>query len=355
MDEKLVSSLAGCMIVERKKRFQSADEWLDYLFEKKKSPIKNIIKRENNILQKGHRLVLSENCYIEIIDHFESTYGEHRYTGKYISQNSQTKCIFNEFHLENHDISKYTTEIIQIYKDYSLYPTCGSKFIEILPRPYLVDDGITGNYRIIDRDTKTIFEYLDSKNLEILTQEKIIDLTLQILEFLKKCKNGKNLIHLGLSLKSILIDDNNQIILSSPGWAKYCQLLHWNKDILTHYPNFSMVEMDINYKNGKADNLSDIYAIGIIMYRLMIGINIVIPHIEERINILASNSEDPYVEPSTSYSREFINIVMKAISINSFNRIQSAEEFIDLLENISSIDKDTNSKEKEGFFKKLFK
>jgi len=345
LDEKFLTSLSRCMCLNRKERFQNADEWLAFLFEK------NI---KTGILKKGHKLAFSKECYIEIEDHFDSSHGENRYTAYYITATSKSKCIFNELTLSKASSSQYTKEIIEIYQNYALYPMCKSNFLELLTRPYLVDDGISGNYRIIDRDTITIREYLTSKALEILSEEEIVDLALQVLSFLIKCKNGKNLIHLGLTLDSILIDDNHQILLSNPGWARYCQLLFWDKNAMTHIPNFSMAEMDINYKKGSANSLSDMYALGVIMYRLMIGVNVSIPNVEERVRVMSYNSGvDPYVEPSSKFSREFIDIVMKAIALNSSERIQSAEEFIDLLNNILPINKNDNLKEK-SFLNKLF-
>ena len=193
----------------------------------------------------------------------------------YITATSKSKCIFNELTVSKASSSQYSKEIIKIHQDYAHYPMRKSNFLELLTKPYLVDDGIIGNYRIIDRNTITIREYLRSRALVILAEEEIVDLALQVLSFLIKCKNGKNLIYLGLTLDSILIDNNHhQLILSNPGLARYYQLLFWDKNGMTHIPSFSMAEMDINYKKGNVNSLSDIYVLAVIMYRLMIGINV---------------------------------------------------------------------------------
>jgi serine/threonine protein kinase len=74
---------------------------------------------------------------------------------------------------------------------------------------------------------------------------------------------------------------------------------------------------------------SDIYALGVVMYRLMVGIDKELDSYMSRFN----SDIDPYTIPK-GYSTGLIMIVMRAIAINEKNRIASIDEFIDALKKI---------------------
>ncbi|NEW60698.1 protein kinase [Sulfurovum sp. bin170] len=329
-DTTLLNSLMKAMMIRREERFQTVDEWFEFLFSDSGDGEE---KREDGVLPKGFILNINSNSYIEIIECLEKNSSENRYKAKYIFE-TQRDCLFNEFYpraLINDRDRDFFEEITEIYREYLLFSACKQN-IEWLPRPYLSQSGIVGNFQLLDDDTLTLKEYMRYvTDTTTLDEDGVINIGLETLHYLHNCGDD-SFLHLGISLDSILIG-KERMLLAHTGWAEYCDLLILNYQ----YKNISITqpERDYNYilADKYIDSSSDIYALGVVLYRLMIGIDIKLENYITRLNSFLENDVDLYVRPY-GYSSELTAVVMRAIAIDQRDRIASIDEFMNVLKKI---------------------
>jgi serine/threonine protein kinase len=329
-DSTLINSLMKATNIKRENRFQSVNEWLEALFSKTDDK-----KRTNEVLPIGFQLQLNDTTYLEILSVISSNDYENRYKIKYVTQNQEEIGFFNEFYprvlLSNYSSlrpisfdEEYFWEIVDVYKSYSL----DSKMLHT-PQLYISQNGIVGNYQILDDGFITLDDYvLFERDINYLDEKSIIDIGIKVLEYLKETPNKEPFLHLGIDLNTILIDGSS-VVLSNTGLAYYCNILILKYLNQSHF--ITQAERDYNYilADGYIDVYSDIYALGVVMYRLMVGIDKELDSYMNRLN----SDIDPYTIPK-GYSIELIRIVMRAIAINEKNRIASIDEFIDALKKI---------------------
>ncbi|WGL16124.1 protein kinase [Microbulbifer bruguierae] len=128
-----------------------------------------------------------------------------------------------------------------------------------------------------EHDIALVMEYVDGCNLERWQKEHAPDLE-QKLQLLKQIcaglirAHGAGIIHRDLKAENILVDSNGTVKITDFGIAK-----HWNEDSdLTREQHVagSWGTMSPEQAQGKPlDNRSDLFALGVLAYRLLCGQN----------------------------------------------------------------------------------
>ena len=166
-------------------------------------------------------------------------------------------------------------------------------------------------------------------NTEKIDQERCVNLTIQILKALNIAHKA-GILHRDIKAENILITDDDQIKVLDFGIARVNkhENLTKNGEILGTIDYMAPEQM----LGDEIDERCDLYAVGIVLYQLLTRI---LPFKSSNtVQILFNKLNEEPASPSSinpKISRELDAIVLKAINKRSSERWQSAEDFIDVL------------------------
>lgn len=174
-----------------------------------------------------------------------------------------------------------------------------------------------------------------------LDQNKLITLIVPILEGLRET-HSKNILHRDIKLDNIFLSKKGMPILIDFGAARidFAKKSMSINAVLT--PPYAPPEQ---YGSQKQGPWTDIYALGMVMYRLVTKLpSDKIPPSIDRANAIYQGDGDPLkIIENPNFSQEFKNVIMKALAISVKNRYQTTEEMIEELITIINSNGSTNS------------
>ncbi len=182
------------------------------------------------------------------------------------------------------------------------------------------------------------------------TEDQLLNLIVPILEGLREA-HSKKILHRDIKLDNIFISENGTPILIDFGTARI-DFTGKSKSInVILTPPYAPPEQ---YGNGKQGPWTDIYALGMVLYKLVTELPATdIPPSIDRVNNIYSGDNDPLIPINNiNISGDFNKLILKALSINAKDRFQSAvemiEAFMNLLENNKNIKIDSPKKNIEN-------
>lgn len=164
-----------------------------------------------------------------------------------------------------------------------------------------------------------------------LSVREIIKYSLEVLSAMN-CIHSKGLIHLDIKPTNILLDDTGKALLTDFGLSRYLD----ENGIAEQSINYT-IHSDPEYiQNSGRSIQSDIYQIGLTMYRLCNGVNILTQQLSE-LNIQSQDDFEKSVLkgqfPKRDYylphiPKKLIKIINKALMINPKDRYKNTIEMI---------------------------
>ena len=156
-------------------------------------------------------------------------------------------------------------------------------------------------------------------------EDKIINIVIPILEGLRET-HSKQILHRDIKLENIFLSKTGMPILIDFGAAKidfFKKSLNINS-ILT--PPYAPPEQ---YGNQKQGPWTDIYALGMVMYKLATGLPS--SEVPASIDRLQKDSDPLLPIKNSSITPNLKKVILKALSIRVEDRFQQAEEMIDAI------------------------
>ena len=185
-----------------------------------------------------------------------------------------------------------------------------------------------------------------SRIKEKLDQNKLITLIVPILEGLRET-HSKNILHRDIKLDNIFLSEKGMPILIDFGAARidFAKKSMSINAVLT--PPYAPPEQ---YGSQKQGPWTDIYALGMVMYRLVTKLpsTQIPPSIDRTISVLYQGDGDPLqMIENPNFSQEFKSVIMKALSICVKDRYQRTEEMIEELISIINFKGKNNLNKKD--------
>lgn len=141
--------------------------------------------------------------------------------------------------------------------------------------------------------------------------------------------------HQDIKLENILIREDGSPILLDFGASVVLFDEHSGRHFNAVTPRYAAVEQIHLDEPPKINQTSDIYATGVLLYRLITG---KFPaKSEERLAAISKGKKDPYVsltsQKPSGYDKHLLRAVDRALSLSQEDRFQSAKEFASALKN----------------------
>ena len=182
-----------------------------------------------------------------------------------------------------------------------------------------------------------VMDYAEGEDLENylihnapLTQKKIEDIIFPFLEGVKHI-HKHNILHRDIKLSNILITKSSKPILIDFGTAKE-QFNKKNAQSSTRVftEGYAAIEQHTGARVGE---YTDIYAIGMLLYSLINGITDIfqLPSAVQRLNSSQKDSTLTFTNRN-NFSSTFLYAVEKALEVQHFDRPQTVDELIKLLQ-----------------------
>lgn len=171
---------------------------------------------------------------------------------------------------------------------------------------------------------QTLYEHMKSDGpFEYAGAKQII---LRICETLKALHNLKPhpIIYRDLKPENIIITPNNQVRLIDFGIARYYKKEATRDTILAGTKGYTAPEV---LAGMQSDNRSDIYSMGLLLYELLTGKNLLEPPFQIR----------PVRESNPTHDKRLDFVIAKATDFNQTNRYNSVEEFEYYLDHLHKV------------------
>jgi serine/threonine protein kinase len=169
---------------------------------------------------------------------------------------------------------------------------------------------------------------------EKLSNSEIFKIAIPLLSGLEQI-HKVDVYHQDIKPENILIREDGSPILLDFG----ASVILYDKETKKYFnaatPRYAAIEQ-INVDNPpKIDQTSDIYAMGVLLYKLIT--DTFPPKSKERLDAIVKGKKDPYVlltnQKLNGYDSHLLKAVDKALQISQEDRFQSAQQFIDALKN----------------------
>lgn len=169
---------------------------------------------------------------------------------------------------------------------------------------------------------------------ETLSNAEIYHIALPLLSGLKQIHNA-GVTHQDIKAENILIREDGSPILLDFGASVILYDDESEKYFNAATPRYAAIEQINLDQPPKINQTSDIYAVGVLLYKLATGT--FPPKSKERLDAILKGNKDPY-EPlaskkRTGYDAHLLKAIDKALKISQDERFQTAQEFADALKN----------------------
>lgn len=208
-------------------------------------------------------------------------------------------------------------------------------------------------YMVLDLfDGRDLMDIIDDED-DLLSPDQIRDIMVKLLDAIDLV-HRHDLLHRDISPDNILLDKWGSPALIDFGAAREDASKKTNdvSTMLVVKDGYSPHEF---YISGSSQGpCSDLYALGATMYHLISGE--APPNSQTRVAELTNNNDDPYVPLAgrfPQYESSFLEAIDKAVSVPPKDRIQSANEWLGLIEQESKKVRTVNIPQAKGLTKTL--
>ncbi|MEO1138472.1 MAG: serine/threonine-protein kinase [Pseudomonadota bacterium] len=188
-------------------------------------------------------------------------------------------------------------------------------------------------------DLLTMLE-IDPGRLTDALIESLLRETLNALAYVHEL----GMLHRDISPDNLLLDANNKLTMIDFGAAREetARQTRALTSVMSVKDGYSPHEF--YYTDGDQQPSSDIYSVGATFYHLITGS--APPDCQKRVAALSSRTADPFkplAKGKWTYGASFLSAIDKALSISQKDRFQSTQEWLELLEGVSSAETCTTS------------
>ncbi|MDP4534617.1 SUMF1/EgtB/PvdO family nonheme iron enzyme [Alkalimonas collagenimarina] len=186
-------------------------------------------------------------------------------------------------------------------------------------------------------DLPSLAEFTQQRQSPILSEAEIRQLLLPILHGLQQL-HSKGILHLGIHPQHILLEE-----LAAPVLTHFCQAQCIGSNsslaaVLSLESVSAFLAQELLSKKSELTPASDIYALGMMLYYLMTGLEL--PLAQDRLNAILEHEPDPLpplLKQTTAYSHSLHNLVEACVALRQKDRPQSVAEVL------AKLDKPANS------------
>ena len=181
---------------------------------------------------------------------------------------------------------------------------------------------------------KQYVETYEDENKAPISKAQIYAIALPLLSALDHIHRA-GVFHQDIKLENILIREDGSPILLDFGASVILFDEHSGRHFNAVTPRYAAVEQIHLDEPPKINQTSDIYATGVLLYRLITG---KFPaKSEERLAAISKGKKDPYFplisQKPSGYDKHLLRAVDRALSLSQEDRFQSAKEFASALKN----------------------
>jgi len=181
---------------------------------------------------------------------------------------------------------------------------------------------------------KQYVEMQEEENNAPISNAQIYAIALPLLSALEHIHRA-GVFHQDIKLENILIREDGSPILLDFGASVILYDEHSGRHFNAVTPRYAAVEQIHLDEPPKINQTSDIYATGVLLYRLITG---KFPaKSEERLSAISKGKKDPYSslisQKPNGYDKHLLQAVDQALSLSQEDRFQSAKEFASALKN----------------------